>query len=150
MARREEVSFAQDRNGNEVKALDDQLAQIGMNDESDGGIVGVTSGDAANDTDVIALDFTDDDYEEFIMTEVHAFNDSGSDGTFEVLEASLDSNGNIDSTTRRSVPHDVVAGDSRRIEYDGEPFVDGAVAVNSEFSGDIGVGGYAYVPESHE
>lgn len=137
MSREEEVPYEQDHLGNENKKIDTLRAQEGMvGGDTDEGIVQLTSADTGSDVLLFSMPTHAD---QAIVTELHAYNSQSSGGTFSLFEADLDGSGNIQNTTRRSVPIEVV-GDATRINsYEGKPF-DKAIAVSADFQGYIGVG----------
>jgi hypothetical protein len=136
MVRDEYEEYEQDRLGNTNRKLDQLRAQEGMygSDGDDEGIQEVGTTDTGTDLLVLSKPTHAD---QMILDLVHAHNSAASDGTFRILEAQLDGSGNITSTTRRSVPINVAAGSTRSLGYEGEPFTN-AIAVNSEFAGEIG------------
>jgi hypothetical protein len=151
MTREQNENFAQDRLGNVNRVLDDVRAQAGNDASTDSngnpeGLVDVAGGDTGSDLVVFAVP---EGAASFNVEEISAYNSGGTEDTFQILEAELDDDGNITSTTARSVPFNVGAGISRTISYEGREFA-GAVAVNSNFEGTIGVGGKMDRPEELE
>jgi len=138
VTRKENINYLQDRDGNERKELDQLRGQAGMAgaDGDDNGIQTIQAGDV--DSDVIVYEVPDSVHE-VILDLVHAHNSSGSPGTFRVKSATLDDNGNIDTTTRRSVLINVAAGVTRVTGYEGESFTEDAIVVESGFEGEIGL-----------
>lgn len=137
MPREEVEKYEQDRHGNVHRELDSLRAQGGMRgaDADDEGILQVLSDETASNTVLYSIPT---DADQVIVKEIHAHNSEGSDNTFQLLEAQLDNNGNITSTTRRSINYVIHSNDDEKIDYHGRPFTS-AVAVNSEFAGEIGV-----------
>lgn len=131
------ANYPQDRLGNENRELDQLRAQEGMTgaDDDDSGIEEIGTADTGSNVLVYSIPTHAD---QVVLDLIHAHNSAASEGTFQVFEASLDSNGAIGSTTRRSVPINVSDGVTRAIGYEGEPFTR-SIAVNSEFAGQIGV-----------
>lgn len=137
MTREQEVQYEQDRLGNENRKLDTLRAQEGMAGENDEtGIVNI--GSASTGTDVIAYSLPTH-VDEAIVTELHAYNSTGTGGTYSLFELDLDGNGSVVSSTRRSVPIEVVSEATRINSYEGLPF-DKAIGVNADFEGFVGVG----------
>lgn len=137
MSRKEEVQYEQDHLGNENKKIDELRAQEGMvGGDTDEGIVQLTSVNTGSDELLFSLPTHAD---EAIVTELHAYNSVSSGGTYSLFEADLDGSGSIVSTTRRSVPVEVVGNATRINSYEGKPF-DKAIAVSADFEGYIGVG----------
>lgn len=137
MSREEQVEFQQDRLGNEKKKLDTLRAQEGMIDGDDEGIVEVGSANAGLDeVTVLALpDHTD----RAIVQTVEAYNSASSgDDTMTLLSLDLDSSGNVNDSTRRSVPIKVPTDSTEKFDYDGKPF-EKAIGVSVEFEGYVGV-----------
>lgn len=143
--RQEEVPYEQDRLGNERKKLDKLRAQEGMKGDTadDEGIV--TIGTADTGTDILVYS-KPTHAQQFMLDLIHAHNSQNTKASFEVLEAELDGAGNITSTTKRSVLIPVTSVTTRAVGYEGEPFTS-ALAVNSEFAGEIGV---AVIADHHE
>lgn len=137
MPRDEEVPYEQDRFGNERRKLDQLRAQEGMYGTSDDneGIVSIADDDV--DTELVVYEIPEH-ADETILDLIHAYN-SSDDGTFTLYEATLDSDGDITDTTQRSVPLNVAADATRTVGYEGVSFTEDAIAVNSEFEGEIGV-----------
>lgn len=137
MARSQEEQYEQDRHGNVNRKLDRLRAQDGMDADGNGGLLEVAAGDV--DTDLVLYELPES-VDGVIATEVHAHNGGDSDGTFSLYSAELDGDGNITSTTRRSVPIEVVLSATRIHSYEGKEFDADAIVVNSSFEGHIGVG----------
>ena len=130
--------YQQDRYGNSNRKLDQLRGQEGMsgaNADNDG-ILDLAAGDV--DTDQIVYEIPDHT-DEALLDLIQAHNDSGAAGTFRILEATLDSDGNITGTTRRSVLINVADGATRVIGYEGDPFTEDAIVVNSSFEGEFGI-----------
>jgi len=136
MVREEYEEYEQDRLGNTNRKLDQLRAQEGMygSGGDDEGIQEVGTADTGSDLLVLSKPTHAD---QMILDLIHAHNSAASSGTFRILEAELDGSGNINSTTKRSVPINVASGATRSLGYEGEPFTN-AIAVNSEFAGEIG------------
>lgn len=153
MGRTENETFKQDRQGNVRRDIDEVRGLDGMEEvDGDGdpnGIVEIVTGDDDGATDVILFHIPDD-ASGFHLEEVHAHNGSADPGTFTVYTATLNDDGTVNTTTRRSVPLDVDAGATRTISYSGREFEDDAIVVNSNFTGFIGTGGYTDKPEEIE
>lgn len=147
MERREKVSYEQDRQGNERRKLDEHRAQDGMEQDDRDGVVSIEAGDV--DSEVIVYELPDS-AQRAILDEVHSYNESDTGATFSIFSASLDANGDIDTTTRRSVPIDVASTTTRIHSYSGKPFEADAIAVSSSFEGHIGLAVLADHEESHE
>lgn len=147
--RDEYTEYEQDRFGNERKKLDQLRAQEGMRgaDADNEGIEDIAAGDTGTDVVVYTLP---DHADQVMLDLIHAHNNSGAAGTFRVLEATLDSNGNITNTTRRSVLINVADAATRTIGYEGEPFTQDAIVVNSGFEGEFGFAVIADHPEHFE
>jgi len=130
-------NYQQDRLGNTNRELDQLRSQDGMEgaDADDDGIIEVTAGDTGNNLVVYEIP---DGVSQVILDLIHAHNNSGGSGTFRILEATLDNNGNIGTTTRRSVLVNVADGATRALGYEGKPFQEDAIVVNSSFSGEFG------------
>lgn len=143
MTRDQNERFEQDRLGNVNRRLDDVRAQGGMSDSN--GLVDVTQ-DGSN----LILYEIPEDVSQVNIDEVHAHNGLTSDGTFNIHSATLDADGNIATTTRRSVPLDVTAENTRIHSYTGEEFSEDAIVVSADFDGTIGVGVYVDRPEEYE
>lgn len=150
MGRDEEVEFQQDRLGNERKKLDELRAVEGNvgSDSDDQGLVTVGSADTGSDVLLYSLPGHAD---RVILSKVQAYN-SDVDDTLTVKEVMLDSNGNIDSdsTTQRSVPLFFPANDTNSYDYEGQPITDDAIAVNSEFEGQVGASVVVDIEEASE
>lgn len=145
MSREEVEKYAQDRLGNVRRDIDELRAAEGQAGLDTGdGIVEVTSGETG--TPVLAYS-APTHASQVILTGLDAFNSVGSGyNTVKVLEAELDSNGSITSTTQRSVPIQVGSGSTRTEDYEGLPF-ENHIAVESEFEGQIGV---SVISDHHE
>lgn len=130
-------NYKQDRYGNVERELDELRGQDGMSgaDADDDGIVDIAPGDTGSNIVVYELPQHTD---EAILDLIHAHNNSGAAGTFRILEATLDAGGNITGTTRRSVLINVADGATRALGYEGEPFTEDAIVVNSGFEGEFG------------
>lgn len=131
-------NYEQDRYGNVNRELDQLRGQQGMAgaDGDNDGIMDIPAADTGTNQIVYEIpDHTD----EAILDLIHAHNDSGGAGTFRILEATLDSGGNITSTTRRSVLINVADGATRAIGYEGDPFTEDAIVINSGFEGEFGL-----------
>lgn len=76
--------------------------------------------------------------QQYMLDLIHAHNSQNTKASFEILEAELDGAGNITSTTKRSVKIPVTSVTTRAVGYEGIPF-ENALAVSSEFAGEIGV-----------
>jgi len=137
MSRSHEEQFEQDRHGNVNRKLDRIRAQDGMDADGNGGIVEVVTADVG--TDLVLYELPDS-VDAVTATEVHAYNGDAADGTFSLYSAELDAGGAITSTTRRSVPIEVVQSATRIHSYKGKEFSADAIVVNSSFEGFIGVG----------
>lgn len=136
MVRDEEVQYEQDRLGNERKKLDTLRAQSGMVDGTEEGIVHVGSADTGSTLIAFSLPTNVD---KAIVRTVEGFNSVGSgDNTMSLYSLSLDSNGNISSSQRRSVPIEVQSSNTRKHDYDGKPFTQ-AIGISAEFEGYVGV-----------
>lgn len=148
MSRNENENFSQDRLGNSNRELDSIRGQDGMDagGDSPSGLLEVTTGDDDGATDLVVLELPDD-AEGFHLDELHAHNNTGGPETFSVFSATLNDDGTVDTTTRRSVPMNVAAGVARTISYSGKEFNEDAIVVTSNFTGHIGVGGYMDIPE---
>lgn len=138
MTREQIESYEQDRLGNARRALDTIRAQDGMAgaDADNSGIMDIPTGDTGTNQIVYELP---DDADSVYLDLVHAHNDSGGPGTFRILEATLDDNGNITGTTRRSVLINVADTATRSIGYEGVEFTEDAIVINSGFQGEFGV-----------
>lgn len=149
MARDQEEVFKADRLGNVRRELSEILSRVGSADESNNeGFITVGSGDL--DTNLVAYEIPDD-VQEFHLELIQAYDSAATNSTeFYVLEATLDSDGNITSTTRRSVTYTVAAGSNGTFEYHGKPFTGDAVAITSGFEGEISLGGYNVHNEYNE
>lgn len=153
MTRDSVENYKQDRLGNSRKELDTLRAQEGKNGlGNDDGLVeiqgtGANPGNTGVDTLIYSLPTH---AQQAIITQITAFNSLGSgDNTFTIAEADLGSGGSVTSTTQRSVPMNVGSGSTQIFEYEGLPF-DKAIAVNSEFQGQIGVAVISDHQEGHE
>lgn len=131
-------NYPQDRLGNTNRELDQLRSQEGMAgaDDDDEGIVTIAAGDVDSDVIVYELPTHAD---QVILDLVHAHNSTDASGTFQLFSATLDSGGSVNATTRRSVPVNVSDGVTRTIGYEGIPFSEDAIVVNSGFEGDIGI-----------
>lgn len=147
MTREEEVQYEQDELGNERRKLDTLRAQEGMagTTSDDSGIASIASGDVGSDVLILSKPTHAD---EMILDLIHAYNSQSSD-TFRIKEATLDGSNSITSTTRRTVPIVVGSEETREIEYEGDTF-DKAIAVESQFQGEIGVAVISDHKESSE
>lgn len=145
MTRSQEEQFTQDRLGNVNRELDAIRALTGMEDGS--GLETIAAGDTG--TDVILMEIPED-ASGFHLNELHAYNESTSDSTFQIFSATLDDTGAVDTTTARSVRLNVGAEVGRTISYSGKEFGEDAVVVVSQFAGDIAIGGYMDRPEELE
>lgn len=145
MTRTQIERFGQDRLGNANRLLDEIRSLDGM--EEDDGIVEITSDDT--ESDVVLMELPEDANGVYI-NEVHAYNDGDSEDTFEIYEAELNDDGEVDSTTMRSVPYNVSDGVTRTIPYSGKEISGDAIVVNSNFEGYIGVGCYTDRKEEYE
>ena len=143
--RDEEVQYEQDRLGNEYRKLDRLRAQEGMKGDSadDEGLVVIGTADTGTDLLVYSKPTH---AQQFMLDLIHAHNSQDTKASFEILEAELDGAGNITSTTKRSVPIPVTSVTTRAVGYEGIPF-ENALAVNSDFAGEIGV---AVISDHHE
>lgn len=137
MTREQEVQFEQDRLGNENRKLDTLRAQEGM--VGGGTEEGIAEFSTAETGAAKVLFSLPTNASRAFLTELHAYNSTGTGGTYSLFEADLDGSGSIVSTTRRSVPIEVVSIATRINSYAGMEF-DKAIAVNSEFGGFIGAG----------
>lgn len=153
MTREQNENFSQDRLGNVNRELDDVRGQDGMDatttDGNPNGILEVTTGDDDGATDLIIMEIPDG-ASGFNLDEIHAFNSSSAEANFSIFTATLNDDGTIDTTTRRSVPYNVAASTGRTISYVGKEFGDDAIVVQSNFTGHIGLGGYMDRPEELE
>jgi len=137
MPRNEQEEYEQDRLGNVYRKLDRVRAEDGY--DTDNGITTVSSTAGAVDTKATATEIVydlPDDVQQAHLVEIVINNSSSDDsGTnlsvdYTMQDSTLDSNGNIDTTTKRSVT-DTVASDSRdKVEYTGREFSDGAIAID--------------------
>lgn len=136
MTRGEEVQYEQDELGNERRKLDNLRAQEGMSGTTsdDSGIASI--GTAETGSDVLLLS-KPTHADEMILDLIHAYNSQSSD-TFRIKQATLDGSNSISSTTQRSVPINVDSESTREIDYEGDAF-DKAIAVESQFQGEIGI-----------
>lgn len=148
MVREQEVQFEQDRLGNERRKLDTLRAQEGMSGDTadDEGIATITTADTGTDVLVYSKPTH---AQQYMLDLIHAHNSQNTKASFEILEAELDGAGNITSTTKRSVLIPVTSVTTRAVGYEGIPF-ENALAVNSEFAGEIGVAVIVDHEESHE
>lgn len=128
----------QDRYGNRNPKLDQLRGQEGMSgaDGDDDGIMAIAAGDTGTNQIVYEIpEHTD----EAILDFIQAHNSSDATGTFRILEGTLDDQGNIDTTTRRSVLINVASGATRSLGYEGDPFTGDVIIVNSSFEGEFGL-----------
>jgi len=130
--------YEQDRLGNVNRKLDQLRAQDGNAgaDADNSGILEIAGGD--EDTDLVVYELPSD-ASQVMLDLINFHNNSGGDGTFRILEATLDSSGTITNSTRRSVLYNVSDGATRVVGYEGRPFTDDAIAVNSSVTGEIGL-----------
>lgn len=138
MVREEQVQYQQDRQGNERRKLDQLRGQAGMSGANgdDNGIVTIAAADTGSDAVAYSIPNSVD---ETILDLIHAHNSGDAAGTFRIKSATLNEDGSIDTTSRRSVLINVAGGVTRAIGYEGDPFTDDAIVVESTFEGEIGV-----------
>lgn len=137
--------YQQDSLGNVNREIDDVRGQAGM--DEDNGLA--TIGTADVDTEVVLMELPDDAQAAYVY-QIDAYNALGTAGTFTLSEVTLDSSGNIASSTKRTIRESVGSETSRTISYTGGSFNGDAIAVTSSFEGDIGVGVYLDSREEHE
>lgn len=142
-------SYAQDNLGNVNRELDDVRANEGMagGDSDNNGIDQIPGGDTGTDVIVYSLPTH---AEEVYVEEIHIYNTSGGPGNVQLYSATLDSNGNVDTTTRRSVPYHVADGDTETYGYSGDSFDQDAIVVNASVAVTVGVSVVVDHPESRE
>lgn len=134
MGREEQIQFEQDRLGNERKKLD-QIRSLDGSDagEENGGLV-VISADQVG-TEVIFYE-PPKNVDEYYLSGLRAYNSGDSGGTFHLLEAEVDDNGNINSSDRRTVDLDMATGVTRTFGYEGGAFED-AITIVANFEGQV-------------
>lgn len=125
-----------DRDGDVNREIDEYRARFGMH--AGDGLVSIAGGDTG--TELICHEIPDD-VRGAVIDEIHIYN-SGSGGGVVLKKATLDSQGNINSTTPISVPIQVSSGTTRVVSYKGEPVEADAIVVESTFAGSVGVGGW--------
>lgn len=140
MTRKEEEQYVQDRQGNSERELGEYVSR-------DGDVLDVASGDTGND--LILYDFPDD-AQEVHLTQIRYVDISGSAASFELKTATLDSNGNVDTATKQTIDFQVSASSDRVIEWEGEPFTDDAIVVNTDSESEVAVGVRVVHKEYHE
>lgn len=146
MTRQDQTQYEQDRLGNERRKLDTLRAQEGKV-TSDSGLTEIQSADTGS---VQILHSAPSHSDQVILDQIRGFNSVGSgNNTMTMYGIQIDSNGNITSSERRSVPLVVGSGSTATYEYDGEPFQN-SIGVSSEFQGWIGVGVYSDHEEQSE
>lgn len=146
MPRSEEVAYEQDRLGNERKKLDEIRTREGMVIGEGNGLLDIADGDTG--TELLLLK-RPDHADQLHLEQIQAQNEDAGDGTFFILEVTIDNNDNITGSTRRSIDYDMASNSSRTIGYKGDPFTD-HIAVQSTFSGFVGVAAYSDHDESSE
>lgn len=137
MSRDEQILYEQDELGNERRKLDRLRAQEGMTGNT-GDDTGLTSIGTAETGDDILLMSKPSHASQMILNVIQAYNSQSSD-TFRLKEATLNGNNSITSTTRKTVPINVDSESTIIGQYKGATF-DKAIAVESQFAGEIGVG----------
>lgn len=137
MSREQEVQFEQDRLGNENRKLDTLRAAEGMAGAStEDGIVEIDSAVSGN---VQVLYSFPTHVDRAFAQELHAYNSTGTAGTYSLYEVTLDGAGSVASSERRSVPIHVASVSTRINSYLGLEF-DRAIGVDADFEGFVGVG----------
>lgn len=147
-ARKETVEYEQDRLGNERKKIDTLRAQEGNEGlDTDEGIAEIGSAGTGSSQ---LLYSKPTHAQRVFVTQVWGFNSVGSgDNSFILEEATLDGSNSISSSKQRSVPIVVDSATTRVEEYEGMEF-DGAISVNSEFQGQVGIAVVSDHEEYHE
>jgi hypothetical protein len=139
MPRNEQEEYEQDRLGNVYRKLDRVRAEDGYSE--DNGIITINTTAGAVDTEATATEIVydlPDDVQQAHLVEIVINNksadDSGSDLSvdYTIQDSTLDSNGNIDTTTKRSVTDTVGTGSRDEVEYTGREFSDGAIVIDAE------------------
>lgn len=137
MPRQEYEEYVQDRLGNTRRKFDDTRSQAGMS--TDNGIITDTttagSTDTAATSQVVIYEIPDDIQASHVIEIVvdnQSSDDADNDLTVEyfIESVTLDSNGNIDTSTQRSVRNSVGANSRNVEEYTGEEFSEDAIAIN--------------------
>lgn len=142
--RDQQENFSQDRQGNVNREIDTLRGQGGM--ESGDGIAEIAEGDQG--TPIVAMEIPDD-ARSAMLSEVHVHNNSTGPGVYEVYSVTLDSGGAV-TRTRRTVPVNVSAGNTRIFSYTGKEFTGEAIAVMGDSTGFVGLGVYVDRPEEIE
>jgi hypothetical protein len=136
MPRDENTQYEQDRLGNENRKLDTLRGQEGQQ-TGDSGLTEIGSAD----TDSVNTLYTLPDHADRVfVTRAYGFNSVASgNNTFTLFDVELDSDGNITSSNRRSVPLTVGSASTDHYEYEGRAF-ENDIGVESEFEGWVGIG----------
>jgi len=137
--------YQQDSLGNINREIDDVRGQAGMEEGS--GLTTIETADV--DSEVVLMELPDDAQAAYVY-QIDAYNALATAGTFTLSEVTLDSGGNITSSTQRTIRESVGSETSRTISYTGGSFDADAIAVTSSFEGDIGVGVYLDSREEYE
>lgn len=159
MTREQREPFTQDRLGNVNRKIDPIRGLTGMEEED--GLVEIEEGEEGEPMPLMQLP-TDSDG--FYLEEVHAFNAGEDNGHFKLVLMDVDEDGESVIIEDRSTRMSVASGVTRSFSYTGKEFsslgeydydehpqMDGAIiAVESQFPGDIGIGGYMDRKESVE
>lgn len=138
MVREQVERYLQDKLGNVRRELDDHRAQAGnsgLNDNN--GIADVAAGDTGTTQVVYEIP---DDIQQAILQDIHIFNETANAATFHIEEATLNDDGTVDTSTRRSVTYNLSANGDRTIDYTGDPFTEDAIAVDVTEAAEVGVG----------
>lgn len=138
----EATSYPQNRIGNQHRELDEYRAR-------DGAFLDIAAGDTGGE--LVLYDFPDD-VQEVHVVEIHYFDQSGSAAEFDLRDASLDSSGNITGTSTQITPQFTVSASSDRVIQGMvmQPFVNDAVAIQTDSESEVRVGLYADSKQYHE
>lgn len=138
MTREQTEQFEQDRHGNVRRSLDEHRARDGNGGmDGENGIVSVAAGDSGTTQTVFVIP---DDASQAILETITLYNNTANAATFHVEEATLNDDGSVDTSTRRSVTRTLAADDERDLEYTGRPFTEDAIAINVSEAAEVGVG----------
>lgn len=139
MGRERTEDFKQDRVGTVVRELDPYRASDGMSEDN-----GKAAVAGAGEGSPVVVHEIPDDARGVVLDEMHAYNSTGSVGTFRVwsgtyVDPTADSP-TIDTVTERSVPYSVGSAATRTIPYVGRGFEEDFIAVTASFTGEIALG----------
>lgn len=149
MARDREEQFEQDNLGNVNRRLDQVRSLEGMegSDDDDNGIVEIAGGDTG--TDLIVYELPTHASRVYLSL-IQLYNNSGGAGNYQIYDATLDDQGAVDTTTRRTVPINVADGATRSIGYEGVAFDQDAIVVNAAQTGFVGISVFVDHDQSDE